>query len=92
MVVQSCHQEAGALLQHYYTLKTQNRGVVSLSSDRAQRDAPKRRRVRASFIAAEYDVTDRHVYKLAEAGVIPSIRFGKTVRFDPEAVRKALEK
>jgi hypothetical protein len=36
-------------------------------------------------------VTERHVYKLAKSGVIPCIRLAKTVRFDPEAVRIAIE-
>ena len=41
-------------------------------------------------LAAELVFRLDRVYELARTGVIPSIRIGRTVRFDLDAVRKAL--
>jgi len=54
-------------------------------------EATETRRVRASMIAKRYDVSERCVRNWAETGIIPSIRIGKTVRFDMEAVIEAIE-
>lgn len=48
--------------------------------------------VSADHIAKRYQVTSRAVLLWAAQGVIPSIRIGnKTVRFNPVAVRAAIE-
>lgn len=47
--------------------------------------------VNADAIGEEYDISGRYVLKLAAEGTIPCLRLGKKcVRFDPEAVAKAL--
>jgi hypothetical protein len=48
-------------------------------------------RVRAGVIAKRYDVTERCVHLWANQGRIPSIKIGKTVRFDLNAVIEAIE-
>ena len=45
-----------------------------------------------SDIAREYGYTDAHVRYLASNGKIPSIQVGRSYRFDPIAVEKALLK
>lgn len=48
--------------------------------------------VSADHIAKRYSVTSRAVLLWAASGIIPSIRIGqKTVRFNPVAVRAAIE-
>jgi excisionase family DNA binding protein len=48
--------------------------------------------VNASQIAKIYSVVPRYILKLAAEGRIPSLRVGKKcVRFNPDAVAKALE-
>lgn len=48
--------------------------------------------VSAEVIAKRYSVTSRAVLLWAAAGVIPCVRIGqKTVRFNPAAVRAAIE-
>jgi hypothetical protein len=47
--------------------------------------------VNAETIGAQYGVTGRYILKLAAADRIPCLRLGKKcVRFNPEAVAKAL--
>jgi excisionase family DNA binding protein len=47
--------------------------------------------ITAAELARSWGVADSTVYRWASAGVIPSLRIGGTVRFDPDAVRAALE-
>jgi hypothetical protein len=48
--------------------------------------------VSAAHIAKRYQVTSRAVLLWAAQGIVPSIRIGnKTVRFNPVAVRAAIE-
>ena len=47
--------------------------------------------VRAKVIAERYDVTDRCVFLWAGQGRIPSVKIGKTIRFDLGAVVEAIE-
>ncbi len=42
--------------------------------------------LRARDLAELFGVTQQHIYKLAARGVIPSLRLGSSVRFDPAAV------
>ena len=45
----------------------------------------------AAELAAALRLNEQSVYRFARAGIIPSVRIGrKTLRFDPEQVRKAL--
>lgn len=48
-------------------------------------------RVRAKVIADRYDVTERCVFNWKDAGKIPFIQIGKTIRFDLDAVIAAIE-
>lgn len=50
-----------------------------------------KRYVRASVIAARYGYDVATVYRWAREGKIPSIPFGRTVRFDLAAVIEAVE-
>lgn len=50
-----------------------------------------RRFVKASVIAHYYDITPPTVYRWANEGCIPSVRFENTIRFDFEAVKAAIE-
>ena len=50
-----------------------------------------RRFVKASVIAQYYDITPPTVYRWANEGCIPSVRFENTIRFDFEAVKAAIE-
>jgi excisionase family DNA binding protein len=50
-----------------------------------------RRYVKASVIAQYYDITPPTVYRWANEGRIPSMRFESTIRFDFEAVKAAIE-
>lgn len=52
----------------------------------------RKRLQRARELAAEYDVSERAILRLAQRGEIPSLRIGRLLRFDPEAVRAALER
>jgi excisionase family DNA binding protein len=54
-------------------------------------EQPGRGKVKADTIAKYYDTTAPTIYKWAKEGKIPSIRFEGTIRFDFEAVRKAIE-
>lgn len=47
--------------------------------------------VSAAEVAARYAVSRRTVYRLAEQGVIPSIRVGRQFRFDLAEVEAALK-
>ena len=47
--------------------------------------------VRAREIAERIAVHPATIWRWAAAGVVPSIRVGRTVRFDPDAVKAALE-
>jgi len=49
--------------------------------------------VNANTIATRYGVTGRYILQLAADGTIPCLRLGKKkcIRFNPEAVSKALE-
>lgn len=46
---------------------------------------------KASAIADLYNVTAPTVYRWAKEGLIPSVRFQDTIRFDINAVREAIE-
>ncbi len=46
--------------------------------------------VKAPEIAKKYKVTPRTIFKWADEGKIPCLRFEGTVRFDPVAVRAAI--
>jgi excisionase family DNA binding protein len=50
-----------------------------------------RRYVKASVIAQYYDITPPTVYRWANEGHIPSVRFENTIRFNFEAVKAAIE-
>jgi excisionase family DNA binding protein len=50
-----------------------------------------RRYVKASVIAQYYDITPPTVYRWANEGRIPSMRFESTIRFNFEAVKAAIE-
>jgi excisionase family DNA binding protein len=50
-----------------------------------------RRFVKASVIAKYYDITPPTVYRWANEGHIPSVRFENTIRFNFEAVKAAIE-
>lgn len=50
-----------------------------------------RRFVKASVIAKYYDITPATIYRWAHEGIIPSVRFETTIRFDFEAVKAAIE-
>tara|TARA_R110000868_G_scaffold55814_1_gene173328 strand:+ start:41 stop:235 length:195 start_codon:yes stop_codon:yes gene_type:complete len=50
-----------------------------------------RGKVTAAVIARHYSTTAPTIYKWAREGMIPSIRFQSTIRFDFEAVRSAIE-
>jgi excisionase family DNA binding protein len=50
-----------------------------------------RGKVTAAVIAKHYATTAPTIYKWAREGMIPSIRFQSTIRFDFEAVRSAIE-
>jgi excisionase family DNA binding protein len=50
-----------------------------------------RRYVKASVIAQYYDITPPTVYRWANEGRIPSMRFENTIRFNFEAVKAAIE-
>jgi excisionase family DNA binding protein len=50
-----------------------------------------RRFVKASVIAKYYDITPPTVYRWANEGRIPSMRFESTIRFNFEAVKAAIE-
>lgn len=39
-----------------------------------------------SEVAAILNISERHVYKLASASIIPSFRVGSAIRFDPSHV------
>lgn len=47
--------------------------------------------VRASVIAKRYDVTERCVFNWKDAGTIPHIKIGKTIRFRLSDVISAIE-
>lgn len=44
--------------------------------------------VRAEVIAERLDVDRLRVYELARTGQIPSVRIGRSLRFDPDAVEQ----
>jgi len=47
--------------------------------------------IKASAIASIYNVTAPTVYRWAKMGLIPSVRFQDTIRFDLDATRAAIE-
>jgi hypothetical protein len=51
-----------------------------------------KRRVRAKAIAQANDVSANHILDLFREGVIPGVKFGRMVLFDPIEVDKALER
>lgn len=62
-----------------------------LIRDQTQCSKHVRAHVNADAIGEEYGISGRYVLKLAAEGTIPCLRLGKKcVRFDPEAVAKAL--
>ena len=59
----------------------------------SERQPVERRRpalVKASVIAEDLDVGESTVYMYAKQGIIPSVRVGGSLRFDPDAVRERL--
>jgi excisionase family DNA binding protein len=46
----------------------------------------------ADELAPSLKVSARMLQRLAQRGQIPSYRIGRLLRFDPEAVRRALQK
>lgn len=50
-----------------------------------------KRLVKAPTMAEELSLSLKSVYRLASEGQIPSVRIGRSIRFDPEAVRRALK-
>lgn len=47
--------------------------------------------VKASVIAEYYDTTPPTIYNWAKEGKIPSLKFEGTIRFNFDAVKKAIE-
>lgn len=73
------------MLRTWYTLRTMN----TQHSDR------RHSLVSALRLAAKFNVSRSTIYRMADAGIIPSIRVGSKLggrRFDEDAVREALEK
>jgi hypothetical protein len=54
--------------------------------------APREQYVDARRVANEYNVTPRHILRLAQLGRIPYLPVGGAVRFRPSEVASALEK
>ncbi len=50
-----------------------------------------RKYVTPKWIADRLGYTDRHIRRLADAGVLPSVRIGKRLRFDEEKIATLLE-
>lgn len=48
--------------------------------------------VKAKVIAKQWDLGVSTVYELGARGIIPCIRIGNSVRFDPQAVADALSR
>ena len=48
--------------------------------------------LRDKELAAELNISVRHVINLRQRRKIPFIRLGKSIRFDPAAVNRALQK
>jgi len=46
--------------------------------------------LRANDLAALFDVTPQHIYKMAARGAIPSFRVAGAIRFDPQEVARWL--
>jgi len=46
--------------------------------------------IKATDLAAILGVDDKHIYRMAARGQIPSFRVGGAVRFDPQEVAKWL--
>ena len=46
--------------------------------------------IKVSDLAAILGVDDKHIYRMAARGQIPSFRVGGAVRFDPQEVAKWL--
>lgn len=46
--------------------------------------------LRANDLAALFDVTPQHIYKMAARGSIPSFRVAGAIRFDPQEVARWL--
>ncbi len=46
--------------------------------------------LRAEDVARRLSISPRAVYRLAERGELPAIRWGRVVRFDPEALERWL--
>ena len=42
-------------------------------------------------LADQWGVPKSHVYRLAREGVLPCVRLGKYVRFDPEEIARFIE-
>jgi predicted DNA-binding transcriptional regulator AlpA len=47
--------------------------------------------LRANDLAALFDVTPQHIYKMAARGAIPSFRLAGALRFDPQEVARWLQ-
>jgi len=62
---------------------------------RTQHRQKKTKYVSALFLASQFETSRSSIYRMADAGIIPSIRVGSKLggrRFDEEAVREAMEK
>jgi excisionase family DNA binding protein len=51
-----------------------------------------RKYVKPKWVADRLGYTDRHIRRLADAGVLPSVRIGKRLRFDEEKIAVLLER
>lgn len=57
--------------------------MVSIARGKVQRDL-----ILARETARRLGLSVPHVYTLAASGTLPSVKFGKAVRFDPEDVER----
>ena len=48
--------------------------------------------LRAKEVARLFDVTPQHIYKMAAAGTIPSMRIAKAIRFDSQELATWIRK
>jgi excisionase family DNA binding protein len=51
-----------------------------------------RRLIRAEEVANSLGITRLKVYRMAKDGTLPSVKFGKSIRFDPDVLTEWIEK